>query len=89
MYDFSATSRRLETKGLSKGEMIMNKVLKIDLTNRTYSEEELSDKTLDLYLGGRGLGAYLLYKNLSPGVDPLSPDNPMMRLIYSWSGSRG
>jgi len=26
-------------------------------------------------LGGRGLGCYLLWKNLKPGVDPLSPEN--------------
>ena len=56
----------------------MNKVLKVDLTNQSYSAEELPDKTLDLYLGGRGLGAYLLYQNLAPGVDPLSPDNPII-----------
>src|SRR4030042_3978093 len=30
------------------------------------------------YLGGRGLDAYLLYNYSKKGVDPLSPDNPLI-----------
>lgn len=52
-----------------------NKALHVDLTHRTYRAEELKDETLSSWLGGRGLGCYLLWKNLKAGVDPLSAEN--------------
>lgn len=54
------------------------KMLVIDLTKRTYETETLADKILADYLGGRGLGAYLLYHNVKPSIDPLSPENPLI-----------
>src|SRR5680860_59168 len=33
---------------------------------------------MDAFLGGRGLGAYLLYNYLTPGVAPLSPENVLI-----------
>lgn len=53
----------------------MNKILIIDLTKRNYQVEGIPEAILENYLGGRGLGAYLLYKNVNAGVDPLSPEN--------------
>jgi aldehyde:ferredoxin oxidoreductase len=53
----------------------MNNLLVVDLTNRSYQRERISETILDQYLGGRGLGAYLLYQNVKKGVDPLSPEN--------------
>jgi len=52
-----------------------NKALHVDLTHRSYWVEELKDEVLSSWLGGRGLGCYLLWKNLKAGVDPLSPEN--------------
>ena len=52
-----------------------NKALHVDLTHQTYRVEELKDEALSSWLGGRGLGCYLLWKNLKAGVDPLSPEN--------------
>lgn len=51
------------------------KVLHADLTNAKYWTEEIRDEVFSSWLGGRGLGCYLLWKNLKPGIDPLSPDN--------------
>jgi len=56
-----------------------NKILQIDLNERTSKEETISDSVYEAYLGGKGLGTYLLMKENPPGVDPLSPDN---RLIF-------
>ena len=55
-----------------------NKVLHVDLTSRTCTEEEISDRVLSLWLGGRGLGCYLLRKYLIPGIAPLSSDNVLI-----------
>jgi aldehyde:ferredoxin oxidoreductase len=71
-----------------------NKVLQIDMSNRSYKYEALSDKVLQSTLGGKGLGTYLLASENPPGVEPFSPDN---RLIFTvgpltgtkvWSQSR-
>ena len=55
-----------------------NKVLHVDLTGRTYWVEELKDEALSSWLGGRGLGCYLLWKTLKMGIDPLSPENSLI-----------
>ena len=52
-----------------------NKILKIDLSDRTFCYEEISDDILKSTLGGKGLGTYLLMQGNPVGVEPLSPDN--------------
>lgn len=47
----------------------------MDLEKRTVSEEAVPEKIYREYLGGKGLGAYLLVEKNPVGVDPLSPDN--------------
>jgi aldehyde:ferredoxin oxidoreductase len=37
--------------------------------------EELREEEAALFLGGKGLGAHILYQNLKPHTDPLSEDN--------------
>ena len=37
--------------------------------------EELREGVLKALVGGKGLGAWLLYRELGPGVDPLGPEN--------------
>ena len=48
------------------------KILHIDLIDSRHWVEEITDEVFSNWLGGRGLGCYLLWKNLKPGVDPLS-----------------
>ena len=64
----------------------MNKLLIIDLSEKSHAIENLPQETMDQFLGGRGLGAYLLYSHLQPGVDPLSPENI---IIYSAGPAQG
>ncbi len=54
------------------------KLLRINLSDKTYKEEAIPDQALEQYLGGKGLGAYLLYKYLPEKADPLSPDNKLI-----------
>ena len=51
------------------------KLLVIDLDKSDISERKLEEEIFQDYLGGKGLGSYLLFKMLPPGVDPLSADN--------------
>lgn len=62
------------------------KVLIVDLTAQSAYEEELREEVVRGYIGGRGLGAYLLAKNLPPGTDPLSPDNV---IVFSAGPAQG
>jgi aldehyde:ferredoxin oxidoreductase len=52
-----------------------NKVLHIDLTRRSFERESVKDEVYREYLGGKGLGTWLLLSNTKAGVDPLSADN--------------
>ena len=51
------------------------KVLWVDLSHGTWSEETIPDAIYQKYLGGIGLGAYLLYREIPAGADPLGPQN--------------
>lgn len=52
-----------------------NRLLRIDLSNQKWTVELIPDTILQSYLGGKGLGSYLLLKENPPRVDPLSPQN--------------
>ena len=62
------------------------RLLKIDLSDQSYSIEDISSEILEKYIGGRGLGAYLLYNLVDGGVDPLGPKN---QLIFSAGPAQG
>ncbi|MHC1590181.1 MAG: aldehyde ferredoxin oxidoreductase family protein [Candidatus Hecatellaceae archaeon] len=50
-------------------------LLRVDLTKREIRKEPLSKELCTLYIGGRGRDAKILYDELPPDADPLSPDN--------------
>jgi aldehyde:ferredoxin oxidoreductase len=54
------------------------RLLHIDLTTRKYSCRDLEEPRLQAFLGGIGLGTSLLYDFAPPGVEPFSPDNPLI-----------
>jgi aldehyde:ferredoxin oxidoreductase len=56
------------------------RVLRVNLTERTTQTEYVDEQISRMYLGGLGLGAHYLYREVSPGVDWNSPKN---RLILS------
>ncbi len=53
----------------------MGKILWVDLSTQTTREESLDEELYRQYLGGYGLGVRILYDHLSPGIDPLGPEN--------------
>ena len=56
----------------------MGKILRANLTDESYRTEPLEEKIARLLLGGKGLGAWLLYKSTKAGVEPLSHNNPLI-----------
>jgi aldehyde:ferredoxin oxidoreductase len=51
------------------------KVLWVDLTHGTFTEETIPDDTYRKFLGGIGLGAALIYREMPAKADPLGPEN--------------
>lgn len=51
------------------------RILFIDLSRGNYHAEELPRDLASKYIGGKGMGARILYDRLKPGTDPLSADN--------------
>ncbi|MFW9781750.1 MAG: aldehyde ferredoxin oxidoreductase family protein [Candidatus Heimdallarchaeota archaeon] len=49
--------------------------LDVDLTNGKIEKSELSREFCRDWIGGYGFGAKVLWDELKPGIDPLSPDN--------------
>ena len=64
-----------------------HQMLKINLSNRTSEIEDISSETIKKYIGGRGLGAYLLYQCVPPKADPLGKDNHIIFTAGPASGS--
>ena len=61
-------------------------MLRVDLTSRSVQREPLDPSMVERFLGGRGFGAYLLYTETKPGLDPLSPQNPLILSAGPLSG---
>jgi aldehyde:ferredoxin oxidoreductase len=55
-----------------------NRILRVDLSTGSIKTTPLPEEVMPLILGGKGLGAWLLYTEQSGGVDPLSPENQMI-----------
>jgi aldehyde:ferredoxin oxidoreductase len=66
---------------------IHGKILEVDLTLGKTRDLAVPEETFRRYLGGRGLGARLLFDWLPDGVDPLSPDNLLIFLTGPLTGS--
>ena len=52
----------------------IGKILWIDLTKESFREEILPEEVYKKYIGGYGLGVYLLYKYMKANVDPLGEE---------------
>ncbi|NLJ59783.1 MAG: aldehyde ferredoxin oxidoreductase family protein [Firmicutes bacterium] len=50
-------------------------ILRVDLSSGRVSHEPLTEELVHNYIGGRGFGAYYVYKEVPPGADPYGPHN--------------
>lgn len=55
-----------------------DRILRVDLSSGAIQTTPLPAEAMPLLLGGKGLGAYLLYTEQAPGIDPLSPENHLI-----------
>lgn len=51
------------------------KILRINLSRQTFTEEKLSEEMARNFIGGAGFGIKYLFDEVKPGIDPLGPDN--------------
>lgn len=65
----------------------MEKILRIDLTDKTYQVEPIDPTLARDYIGGSGLSARLLYESINPDTDPLGPSNPLLYLTGPMVGT--
>ena len=64
------------------------RVTLVDLDSHSVRWEPLGEDVLRRFIGGTGLGAYLLFRYGAPGCDPLSPENPLIFVTSPLVGSR-
>lgn len=55
-----------------------NQILTVDVTGRTSAAPALDPKVRDFFVGGRGLGLYLLHQATAAGTKPTDPANPLI-----------
>ena len=66
----------------------IGKILRVNLTSGKTTEEELKEDVSKKFLGGRGLGAKILFEELKPGIDPLSAENKLIFATGPVTGAR-
>ncbi len=64
------------------------KILRINLSTSKVSEENLTEKDAEKFIGGKGLGAHLLFKNMNCRCDPLSPENVLLLCTGPLTGTQ-
>ena len=63
------------------------RILNIDLSTGKIEKVSVPPEDLDKFVGGQGLGMKILWDRLKkPGIDALSPDNPLMFMPGPFSG---
>jgi aldehyde:ferredoxin oxidoreductase len=67
----------------------MQPILTIDLTTGVIDHINIPPAWVEEYLGGASVAARLLYKQLTPDLDPLSPEAPLLFVNGPLSGTAG
>ncbi len=65
----------------------MGKLLRVNLTSSTISDEPLRQDDAEMFLGGSGLATKYLFDELEPGVDPLGPENKLIIMTGPLTGT--
>ena len=64
------------------------KLLRVNLTDRTWKSEEIPESVRNEYLGGRGFIAKYCYDEISSDIDPMSPENKIFFAVGPLTGTR-
>ncbi|MDH3454171.1 MAG: aldehyde ferredoxin oxidoreductase family protein [Desulfuromonadales bacterium] len=65
------------------------KILRVDLTAGTCKTEALNQAWAKAYIGGRGLASKYLSEEISPEVEPMSPENKLIMATGPLTGTYG
>jgi aldehyde:ferredoxin oxidoreductase len=60
------------------------KVLRVNLTNKSYQVENVDESVWEKFIGGSGYGAKVLIEETQPKVDPLSEENKIVFGVGLW-----
>ncbi|HUT72935.1 MAG TPA: aldehyde ferredoxin oxidoreductase family protein [Desulfatiglandales bacterium] len=63
------------------------KIMRINLTDKTAREEELTLEVARDYIGGAGFGIKYLFDEVPKGTDPLGPENRLIFAVGPFSGT--
>lgn len=63
------------------------RILHVDLTDGSTFQERPGDDFYRKYLGGSAMGMYYILNGMSPGVDPLGPDNILTLMLSVLTGA--
>lgn len=63
------------------------KILRVNLTDRSITTDNLDYDTAVKFVGGRGLGTKFMMDEVDPNVDPLSPENKLMFVTGPLTGT--
>jgi len=64
-----------------------HRYLKVDLTSGHVEAVEIAESVLRRFIGGTGLGTWLLLRHCPDRVDPLAPENPLIFVFSPLVGS--
>ncbi|MHA1994872.1 MAG: aldehyde ferredoxin oxidoreductase family protein [Candidatus Hodarchaeales archaeon] len=65
----------------------MGKILRVNLTTGSFTEEKPDETDLKMFLGGAGLATKYLFDEVSKGTDPLGPDNKLIFMTGPMTGT--
>ncbi|KAB3540990.1 aldehyde ferredoxin oxidoreductase family protein [Alkaliphilus pronyensis] len=65
----------------------IGKIIRVDLTNKSFKTEALDMELAKGYIGGRGLAERYYANEVNPMVDPLSPENKLIFATGPLSGT--
>lgn len=63
------------------------KLLRVNLTNKKITVEDIPEEWLRKFVGGAALGAKYLYEELAAGIDPLGDENKLLYTTGPLTGS--
>ena len=65
----------------------MGKLLYVDLNDSRWEVKNLNKQDVDLYIGGSGLGAKILYDETDEKTNPLGPENVLIFMTGPYTGT--
>ncbi|MFX1518243.1 MAG: aldehyde ferredoxin oxidoreductase family protein [Promethearchaeota archaeon] len=64
-----------------------NRLARVNLSSNQITVEPLPRNLIETFLGGKGLGIYILTRELTANIDPLSPENKLVIVTGPLQGS--